>query len=237
MMATTVRMNMVLTGPRAGQNIELSGHYFYKGVCPIIGQDDKLGPCIKVLSTYGAYPEGSGAYKRACTKYKAIMKEQNGLSNIQKSTKSGKTKKVLSDIQSGGKGPSKKETIDDPSDNEANEGTEGIHSSGDRHEDSGIRTEQKPENRESDTKKSAKTESGISVEDSPETNKRLLKAIMSLDAENDDHWVKTGKNAGMPKISVIEEAYGETGITRADVEAAASGHNKDVALEIIVSNL
>ncbi len=236
-MATAVRMNMVLTGPREGQTIDLNGHYFYKGVCPIIGQDDKLGHCIKLLSTYGAYPEGSTAYKEACAKYKDIMKEKNGLSNTQKSTKSGKTDKVLSDIQSGGKGPSKEETIDDKADNKPVEGTEGIHSSGDRHEDSGLRTEQKPENRESDTKKSTETESGVSLEDSPEINKKLLKAIKSLDAENDDHWVKTGKNADKPKISVVEEAYGETGITRDDVEAAAPGYNKNMALEILISKL
>jgi len=234
-MANTVKVIMVLTGPREGRTEDINGHFFYKGVYELIGQDDKIWACIKFLATYGAYPNGSPEYHAACANYENIMKEQNGLSNIQKSTEPGETEKVLCNIQSGGSGSSEEETVIDKSTDKTDSGEKGICSLGDRHEDSGLSAEQETESGKSDTQESEKSESP--VEGIPELNKKLLKAVMSLDAENDDHWVKTGKNADKPKITVIEEAYGETGITRIDVESAAPGYNKTAAMEILISKL
>lgn len=235
-MPNTIRLTMVLTGPREGWTEEINGHYFQNGVCVLIGQDDKLGPCIKFLATYGAYPKGSEEYHAACDNYEKIMKEQNGLSNIQESTKSGATEKILSDVQSGGEGSSSEETVKNESVDETNDGEEGVHSSGDRHDDSGLSAEQETESGESNPEKFKKPEIAVTA-GIPEVNKKLLKAIRSLNAEVDDQWVKTGKNAGKPKISVVEEAYGETGITRDDIEAAAPGYDKDSAMEILISKL
>lgn len=234
-MTHAVKVLMVLTGPREGRTEDINGHFFYEGVYQLIGQNDKIWGCIRFLATYGAYPDGSPEYHAACDKYEKIMKEKNGLSNIQENTESGETEKVLCDIQSGGSGSSEEETTEDKSTDKTDEGEKGICPAGDRHEDSGVSTEQKTQSGKSDTQESEKSESPI--EGIPELNKKLLKAIMSLDAENDDHWVKTGKNAGKPKITVIEEAYGETGITRIDVESAAPDYDKNAAMEIVISKL
>lgn len=234
-MAGIVSITMVLTGPRAGHTEDINGHFFYKGVYELIGQDDKTWGCIKFLATYGAYPDGSKEHSAACANYEKLMKEQDGLSNIQESTKSGTTDKVLSNIQSAGGGSSEEETVEHKSDDKPDDGEKRVHSSGDRHEDSGVSAEQKTESGKSDTEESEKSENPI--EGIPELNKNLLKAIMSLDAENDDHWVKTGKNVGKPKINVIEEVYGETGITRVDVESAAPEYDKATALEVLISKL
>jgi len=234
-MANVINVTMVLTGPREGHTENINGHFFDRGVYQLIGQDDKIWACIKFLSTYGAYPDGSKEYHAACTNYEKIMKEQNGLSNIQKNTKSRITEKVLSNVQSGGEGSSEEETVEDKSTDKTDNGKTGIHSAGDRHEDSGFSTEQETESGKSDTKESEKSENPIAG--IPELNKKLLKAIMSLDAEDDTHWVKTGKNVGKPKINIIEEAYGETGITRVDVESAAPKYDKTAALEILISKL
>ena len=59
----------------------------------------------------------------------------------------------------------------------------------------------------------------------PQSNERLAKAVMSLDPNNDEHWTQTGK----PAMSAIEMAYGSSGITRAQVEAAAPGFTREVA--------
>ena len=234
-MANVINIFMVLTGPREGRTENINGHVFYDGVYNLTGQDDKIWACIKFLATYGAYPEGSKEYHAACANYEKIMKEQNGLSNIQKNTKSGKAEEVLSNVQSGGKGSSKEETVNDESTNNPDNGEAGLHSSGTRHEHSGLSAEQETASGKSDTKEIEESES--SIEGIPELNKKLLKAIMSLDAEDDEHWVKTGKNAGKPKITVIEEVYGETGITRVDVESAAPGYDKNAALEVLISKL
>jgi len=234
-MANVVNVLMVLTGPREGRTENINGHFFCNGTYQLEGQDDKIWACIKYLATYGAYPDGSKEYHASCANYEKIMKDQNGLSNIQKNTKSGTTEKVLSNVQSGGKGSSEEETVKDKSADKTDNGEKGICSSGDRHEDSGISAKQETESGKSDTKESEKSESPI--EGIPELNKKLLKAIMSLDAEDDTHWVKTGKNVGKPKINIIEEAYGETGITRVDVESAAPKYDKTAALEILISKL
>lgn len=234
-MPNTISVTMVLTGPRKGWSENINGHYFHNGVYKLVGQEDRINPCIKFLATYGAYPEGSKEYHAACDNYEKIMKEQNGLSNIQESTEPGATTEVLSSVQSGRKGSSSEKTAKNKPTDKINVGEEGVHSSGTRHEHSRLSTKPETESGESNPEKCEKSKTP--VEGMPELNKKLLQAIKSLNAEDDDHWVKTGKNAGKPKISVVEEAYGETGITRIDIESAAPDYDKNAALEILISNL
>lgn len=56
-------------------------------------------------------------------------------------------------------------------------------------------------------------------------NERLAAALRQLDPENDEHWTKIGK----PAMSALEQFYGSSDITRADVEAAIPDFNRDVA--------
>lgn len=57
----------------------------------------------------------------------------------------------------------------------------------------------------------------------------LARAIEALDPENPKHWVQNGANAGKPRVDVVAQASGIEGLTRADVEAARPGWNRDVA--------
>lgn len=56
-------------------------------------------------------------------------------------------------------------------------------------------------------------------------NEKLVKAIRKLDPTNDSHWTKEGK----PAIEAVAKLYGANDVTRADVEAAAPGHNRKAA--------
>ncbi len=57
------------------------------------------------------------------------------------------------------------------------------------------------------------------------TDEKLKRAVLSLDPNNNAHWVANGK----PAMAAVEAAYGSAGITRADVDAAAPGYNRDAA--------
>lgn len=58
-----------------------------------------------------------------------------------------------------------------------------------------------------------------------DTKIKLAKIIHGLSPENNDHWTDAGK----PRLSVIEEALGAAGVSRADVEAAAPGWTREKA--------
>lgn len=59
----------------------------------------------------------------------------------------------------------------------------------------------------------------------PELNEKLRKAVMTLDPVDDSHWTKDGK----PAMTAVEKLYGSSGLTRADVDAAAPGFNREKA--------
>lgn len=220
-MASTVEMKMVLTGPRAGNTENINGHVFVDGECTIIGQDEQLVNFIRFMSTYGAYPEGSQEHTDADEAYKKLTGESDGVSDTEEKKRRGKRKDVSGGVQSSGKGSAKKETAGSTEDAGAEAGAKEEPSDGAGHEHSGDAPE--PE-----AKAHAET---------PVVNNKLLKAIYSLDPENEDHWVKTGKHVGKPKVSVIEEAYGDAGVTRSDVEEVAPEYDREAALEKLISEL
>lgn len=220
-MASTVEMKMVLTGPRAGNTENVNGHVFVNGECTIIGQDEQLVNFIRFMSTYGAYPEGSQEYTDADEAYKKLIGESDGISDTKEKKGRGKRKDVSGNVQSSGKGPAKKEAVGATEDAGAKAGAKEEPSDGSGHEHTGNET--KPE-----------TEARA---EAPVVNNKLLKAIYSLDPENEDHWVKTGKHVGKPKVSVIEDAYGAAGVTRSDVEEVAPEYDREAALEKLISEL
>lgn len=61
----------------------------------------------------------------------------------------------------------------------------------------------------------------------PKANERLLAAIKELDPTDDNHWTQQGK----PALSAIGSFYGSTDFTRADVDAAAPGYDRDAATQ------
>jgi len=58
-----------------------------------------------------------------------------------------------------------------------------------------------------------------------ELNTKLQKSVLALDPADETHWTKDGK----PAMTAVEKLYGSAGITRADVEAAAPGYNREKA--------
>lgn len=50
-------------------------------------------------------------------------------------------------------------------------------------------------------------------------NDKLKRAIESLDPKDDSNWIASGK----PALAAVEKVYGSSGVTRADVDAAAPG--------------
>lgn len=61
----------------------------------------------------------------------------------------------------------------------------------------------------------------------PQLNEKLQKAVLGLDPADDSHWTKDGK----PAMTAVEKLYGSSGLTRADVDAAAPGFNREKAKE------
>lgn len=65
----------------------------------------------------------------------------------------------------------------------------------------------------------------VVTEPEAEGDARLKRAIAALDPEDDSHWIASG----LPAMVAVERIYGSAGITRADVEAAAPGYNREAA--------
>lgn len=60
-----------------------------------------------------------------------------------------------------------------------------------------------------------------------ELNVKLLKAVRSLDPEDDTHWTKEGK----PSIVAVTVAYGSTDVTRSDIDAVAPKYTRSRVVE------
>lgn len=61
---------------------------------------------------------------------------------------------------------------------------------------------------------------------------RLVEAIKKLDHANDDHWTQAGK----PAIAAVEKLYGSNELTRASIEAAVPGWDRETAKKAAESN-
>lgn len=59
-----------------------------------------------------------------------------------------------------------------------------------------------------------------------EMNEKLLRAILSLDPANDEHWIKSGE----PAIEAVQAAYGSADVKRGDIKAVAPDFTRDVAV-------
>lgn len=53
-------------------------------------------------------------------------------------------------------------------------------------------------------------------------NDKLKRAVMTLDPANNEHWTTDRK----PSLTAVAALYGQSGITRADVEAVAKGYRR-----------
>lgn len=75
-------------------------------------------------------------------------------------------------------------------------------------------------------------DSGAPVSTDPEALK-IREALMKLDPENDDNWT----DAGLAKVSVIEDITGIVGVLRKDIDAVLPGWSRDKAIEKKLSEI
>lgn len=206
-----------LVGPRAGQTCVINGHQFVNGVATLKGDGDSLSYAIRYLGrAYNAHPRGSEELRKAKTEYEAAVREMEAANGVQddpdEDPEPGPADPVPGEGGSGDEATGQRQ--DDERDGDASppEGQAGVLPKRDGHGDPGV-SEQPP------------APDGKDVD--PPKNVELAKAVKALDPAADDHW--TG--AGLPKISAVEEAYGQTGVTRAMVEAAAPEWTREKAAE------
>lgn len=62
---------------------------------------------------------------------------------------------------------------------------------------------------------------------------KIVDALRMLDPENDDFWT----DAGLPKVSAVEDASGVVGVTRKDINSAWPEFTRDAAMEMLVNSL
>ncbi len=207
-----------LFGPRKGQTITINGHPFINGVAHLAYSSEAMGSCMKVLAAYRAFARGTQEYNDE-------MGEEavNGASEVRSASDGGANPPVRNGVRQDGEKPSTPPTdewIGGGDSQRPNE--ESTPADGDGREHAGI--PKFPEDKDFRPR-----------EPSSSVNEGIKAAVLKLDPEVDDHWVMTGAHKGMPKLNAVEEAYGRANLGRQDVEAAAPGWNRDVALEAAVS--
>lgn len=210
-----MRMKFRLFGAHAGSTIVLCNTFFENGLAAIDDTPENLGHLERALRFYRAYSEGSAEYDAA------VEEESNGnRSKADPETGSGDSERLLGehDSSSGGvtdEGPTQRSTYANGETGDARSG-----SNGSGHEDSGM----------AERETAGDQGSGESDQISPDPNAldvdwKLVNIVEALDPTVDDHWTQ----AGLPAIAAIEQAYGSGEVTRALVEQAKPGWNRESA--------
>lgn len=218
----TMQYTFRLFGAHKGRTMTINGHHFVNGELSKVLSGSAAGTLCKVLSYYGAYAKGTPEYEAALAQE---QEESNGASGSKAASGAGSPTAVQRDVQS--KGPEPAETSANVSEKPAAaaEGGSGSSADGDGHGDSGVL---KFEEAETWPKPSEPLSVGSDA---------VAVAIRKLDPENSKHWVQTGVHKGLPKLSAVEQAYGKSGLTRQDLEAALPGWNRDKALDEAMADL
>ena len=205
-MPNELSVTLVLVGALAGKTIVLNGHRFVEGRCMVRAPAEQVSYSVAYMArSYNAHPLGSLELKAA---QEAIghggSTEANGVTN-------GQSDAVRSDGGSdGGELADTTLTIaGEPSDGPAQSAGKS-NAGGDGVSDSWV-----------------PPSPAVEAVDppSPEADARIRGIVMALAPEIDDHWT----DAGLPKVSAVQEGYGRADVTRKMIEAAAPGWNRDQA--------
>lgn len=213
-MQNSMQYTFHLFGPRAGQTAVINGHKFVNGIYRVVLSPVQVVPLMKVLGAYGAYAVGTADYEKAVKEAEA-----NGADEVSEGSRSGDPEEVPGAGGSDGSGPAEAEADDGAGAVTAEGVSEGHDSTGDGHEHARI-----PKFEESADQPEPSEPEAVGSDE-------VATAMMKLDPSNDDHWVMTGAHKGKPKLLAVEEAYGRSGLTRQDLEAALPGWDRDKALE------
>lgn len=181
---STVKTTFVLTGPLAGQTVNLGSlpYRFAEGRTTIIAPMEEMPLHAQFLErNWQAYPEGHDALKETNDGQRDIQSDPAGASG---------------DLQPNGEGAA---PGTDAAASEGDAGPEAVNEAG------GLEPEGDGQ--------------------APQLNEKLRKAVLGLDPADDSHWTKEGK----PAMTAVEKLYGSSGLTRADVDAAAPGFTREKA--------
>jgi hypothetical protein len=209
-----MRYEFHLFGPLNGKSMNIGGHQFIAGKYQIVAKPEDAKFVIRYLSHWQAYAKGT-------PEYAAAVEKENGAGKVQGDARSGQAEALSGNVQSDGREftPSQVDEVSGHAGSAQREA--GLRSEGNGHTDAGV-----PNFEEADSLKPP-------TEPTVLPSETLRAAVMKLDPDNVDHWTQ----AGLPKLSVIDEVLGRAGATRKDVEAAVPGWTRDKALERIAADL
>lgn len=215
-----MRYDFRLFGPRAGQTISVNGHKFVDGECRIVQSKQNMEACVRVLSFYGAYHRGSDEYDTAII---AEGGNRDGIDDADPQALEGADAPVRGEVrQAGEESPAPAAVLGEGAVDPSGSSGSSAGASGHGHEHAGVPVFPEDADRR--------------FEEPPsEVNEVIKEAVLKLDPQVDDHWVKAGAAAGKPKLAAVEEAYGKAGLTRNDVEAALPGWDRDKAVDRLLN--
>lgn len=217
-MADHMTVKLVLTGPHAGKTMMLNGVQYDQGVATLQGPANSLTYAITYHGrSYQAFPAGSDELKAAQLRDAMQKENTDGKYDVPPAPEQRPSTAVHSDLQPDGRGAAGSEATVGSGDDGAEAGDAGAGAARDGHTDTGHDASEvergQPQTKAVDTK--------------------LSRIVKSLDPDVAAHWTGQGK----PSMKAVEEAYGSTGITRADVEAAAPGWTREKAQTEALKNL
>jgi len=221
-MSNVMQFEFRLFGPRRGETVVLNNHQFVNGVCKLVQSSENMGSCARVFSFYRAFARGTPEYDEAV----ALEEREDGPDKISDTEVQGSDKTAKTGVQQKGRKSSKVETQDDGGGDTDTDGTgaNNVDSDRDGHEDS--RIPRFPE----DIGKGP-------TEPVSDVNAQVAEAVKKLDPEDNSHWVMTGAHKGKPKLQAVEEAYGQAGLTRQDVESAMPGYTRKDAIQRVLMDM
>lgn len=205
-MSQPMVLKAILTGPNAGKTGVYGGHKFVKGVHVMVGQMGEFQNRINLLRFYGAFLDGTDEFREAERLYG-----------------SGRIQEVPS-VQPTGEAMGAEEGQDRSGVHPNEPASNGV-SNGTGHD--GVEEGQKGVLPTRTSEKRIEGDKPVDKRAQDTRSKKLKEILLLLDPKDDSHWTK----AGIPLLSVVEQALGETGIVRADLEAALPGFDREMAGE------
>ena len=214
-----IQRTYVLAGAHHGKTIRLGKFDFVNGRCRLVGTEEDVkawGKSIEV--NWQGYPEGDPRIAEVNSTSVAIispppgdfepMVAPNPLASDSTPPDEGASDGQR-DVQEGGSEPDGQGNV------QSDVQPEGQGTS------TGVASDVQPGDGDGEARE--ETAAGPHGDGQPaQLNQKLLKAVMSLDHANNDHWTREGK----PSMSALEKLYGASDITRAQVDAVAPGYRR-----------
>jgi hypothetical protein len=200
-------MKLIMVGHYAGKNVTINGFKFENGEVDI-GDDLKAADgIVRYFSFYNAYLAGSKELALAQKHYEESKEVANG-----------------QDANLGGEGS-------DTGGTQANvsgtaEGASGAGNAGTEADGAGAVPA-------GDGSSEGRVVSFSPPESSDAQVLKIIDALKMLNPENDEFWT----DAGLPKVSAVEEASGIVGVTRKDIVAAYPDFNRELAMAVMLNSL